>query len=96
MKTAQQNRSCYELMVVLRPHLIKTDFSNRLSRQMQQGYQLRALQNASDPLALIGYRLVENLISGKFFYTDDLVTALNHKKKRLCRTAIGLGRPVFD
>ena len=81
MKTEQQIRSCYELMAVLRPHLIKTDFQNRVSRQMEQGYQLRALQNANDPLALIGYRLVENLISGKFLYIDDLVTAPNHKRK---------------
>ncbi|MDF1642649.1 MAG: GNAT family N-acetyltransferase [Pseudomonadales bacterium] len=81
IKTEQQIRSCYELMAVLRPHLIKTDFPNQVSRQMEQGYQLRALEDANDPLALIGYRLVENLIFGKFLYVDDLVTAPNHKRK---------------
>jgi GNAT superfamily N-acetyltransferase len=81
IKTEQQIRSCYQLMAVLRPHLIKSDFPNRVSRQMEQGYQLRALENANDPLALIGYRLVENLIFGKFLYIDDLVTATNHKRK---------------
>ena len=81
IKTEQQIRSCYELMAVLRPHLIKTDFPNQVSRQMEQGYQLRALEDANDPLALIGYRLVENLIFGKFLYIDDLVTAPNHKRK---------------
>ena len=81
MKTEQQILSCYELMAVLRPHLIKTDFPDQVNRQMQQGYRLHALQNTNGPLALIGYRLVENLIFGRFLYIDDLVTAPSLKRK---------------
>ena len=64
METEQQILSCYELMAVLRPHLIKTDFPDQVNRQMQQGY-----------------RLVENLIFGRFLYIDDLVTAPSLKRK---------------
>lgn len=72
---------CYPLMNILRPRLIKSEFSDQVSRQQQQGYHLMVLQEDDIPVSLLGYRLVENLIIGKFLYVDDLVTDPDLKQR---------------
>jgi GNAT superfamily N-acetyltransferase len=42
--------------------------------QQDSGFQLAALRDGGDPLAVAGFRLGENLAWGRFLYVDDLVT----------------------
>ncbi|THD10584.1 GNAT family N-acetyltransferase [Metallibacterium scheffleri] len=68
-------RRCHPLMVQLRPHLTSEDeFVSRWHRQSLDGYRLLALHAGSNVLALAGYRVQENLVSGRHMYVDDLVT----------------------
>lgn len=68
-------RSCFRLMRQLRPHLAsEAEFLDRWRRQAAQGYRLAGLFDGSEPAALAGYRVQENLVHGRFLYVDDLVT----------------------
>lgn len=66
---------CFPLMWQLRPHLASgTEFFQRFQRQVNDGYRLVALFDRSEPVALVGYRVQENLVHGRYLYVDDLVT----------------------
>ncbi|QCP49557.1 GNAT family N-acetyltransferase [Trinickia violacea] len=66
---------CYALMRQLRPHLAsEREFVERWRRQSADGYRLLAIWQGTQPVALAGFRVQENLIHGRFFYVDDLVT----------------------
>lgn len=72
--TLKQINQCYPLMNILRPKLVESEFSDQIGRQNKQGYHLIALRDNGNPVSLLGYRLVENLILSRFLYIDDLVT----------------------
>lgn len=73
--TPQELRACYPAMKQLRAHLrSESEFMERVVRQSAEGYRLLAAWQDGEAIALAGYRLQENLISGKFLYVDDLVT----------------------
>ena len=42
--------------------------------QRAQGYRLLAVWDDDTPVALAGYRRIDNLIHGRFIYVDDLIT----------------------
>lgn len=56
---------------------------------MDSGYKLVALLEANEVKSLAGIRIVENLVSGKFLYVDDLVTDEHSRNK-------GHGSRMFD
>jgi GNAT superfamily N-acetyltransferase len=67
--------ACYALIRQLRPHLAsEQEFIERWRRQTASGYRLLAIWDGARPVALAGYRVMENLVHGRFFYVDDLVT----------------------
>ncbi|MDR3519084.1 MAG: GNAT family N-acetyltransferase [Azospirillaceae bacterium] len=67
--------ACYGLMRQLRPHLLsEPEFVERWRRQTGAGYCLLAIWNGPRPVALAGYRVQDNLMHGRHFYVDDLVT----------------------
>lgn len=76
-----QLAACYPLMRQLRPHLASAEeFAARVQRQQNEaGYRLFALwpgekEGDGAPLALAGYRQLDNLMHGRHCYVDDLVT----------------------
>lgn len=76
-------RCCYPVMVQLRPHLVSADdFVVRWRRQVADGYRLMALFNGSRVLALAGFRVQENLVHGRYFYVEDLVTDEGLRSRR--------------
>ncbi|WP_407364569.1 GNAT family N-acetyltransferase (plasmid) [Pseudomonas luteola] len=65
---------CFSLMHVLRPHLSdQARFADQIERQYNQGYVLLAAWEGKIPQGLMGYRIQENLLNGRFLYIDDLV-----------------------
>lgn len=76
-------RSCYAVMVQLRPHLVSADdFVVRWRRQVADGYRMMALFNGSRALALAGFRVLENLVHGRYLYVEDLVTDEGLRSRR--------------
>lgn len=66
----------FALMGVLRPHLVDPEhYVAQLVRQTEQGYRLLAAKEGERLVGLAGYRELENLLYGRFFYVDDLVVS---------------------
>ncbi|CAG9183295.1 hypothetical protein LMG23992_04952 [Cupriavidus laharis] len=67
--------ACFPVMRQLRAKLqTPEDFLATVTLQGGQGYRLLALWDDGKPVALAGYRRLDNLIHGRFLYVDDLIT----------------------
>ncbi|MDP9899323.1 GNAT family N-acetyltransferase [Variovorax ginsengisoli] len=68
--------ACHPVMHELRP-MVQTPqaFLERVRAQRPQGWHLLAEWQGAEPVALAGYRFMDNLVHGRFLYVDDLVTA---------------------
>ncbi|SEO92331.1 Acetyltransferase (GNAT) family protein [Luteibacter sp. UNC138MFCol5.1] len=76
VETDDELRSCFPIIHQLRPHLRTPDaFVAQVRRQAASGYLLLAAWRRDQPIALAGYRIVENLLYGRFLYVDDLVSS---------------------
>ncbi|WP_431256927.1 GNAT family N-acetyltransferase [Roseateles chitinivorans] len=97
-ETLDDLRACHPLMLQLRPQLTGFDaFAGIVERQSAQGYRL--LMGCADdtPVALAGYRCLDNLIHGRFLYVDDLVTASSGRGRGIGdRTLAALRRIARD
>jgi ribosomal protein S18 acetylase RimI-like enzyme len=68
--------ACFEVMQQLRPQLkLPEDLLAAVAMQRAQGYRLLAAWEDNKPVALAGYRRLDNLIHGRFIYVDDLITS---------------------
>jgi GNAT superfamily N-acetyltransferase len=72
-KTDEEILDCFNTLHVLRPHLEKDTFLNRIRHQQSEGFHLAYLQN-QQILAVAGFRMFDSLVSGKTLYIDDLVS----------------------
>lgn len=71
---------CYSSMHELRPHIGDIEaFVQQIFRQQQQGYQLLAALIRNEVVGIIGYRLQENFLHGKFLFVDDLTVLLKFR-----------------
>jgi ribosomal protein S18 acetylase RimI-like enzyme len=67
--------ACFDVMRQLRcQFLTPADFAAKVAIQRAQGYRLLAAWEDGKPVALAGYRHLDNMIHGRFMYVDDLVT----------------------
>jgi GNAT superfamily N-acetyltransferase len=73
-KSDAEIRACFSIMVQLRPHLVESEFMERIRRQQQEGYELVFLQADGAVKSVAGFRIQECLYSGRFLYIDDLAT----------------------
>lgn len=87
--TDAEIHACFAVMHQLRPHLIESEFVARVRRQEQGGFRLACVIADGEVRAVAGFRLLENLVSGKFLYVDDLV-AEEHRRSQ------GWGGRLFD
>lgn len=66
--------TAFELMRQLRPRLASAaDLEARWRRQVEGGYRAVAVWAQARPLALAGFRVLENFVHGRYLYVDDLV-----------------------
>lgn len=85
--TETEVAACYELMHQLRPHLSsEQEFVERWQRQAPAGYRLVAIWRDSRPVALAGFRILNNLVHGKHLYVDDLVAEEGSRRRGFGRT----------
>ena len=75
-----QIAACAAVMLELRPHLVGTDFLQRVRRQMGGGYFMSCL-NDGDVKAVAGFRFGEFLAWGRTMYVDDLVVKETERGK---------------
>ncbi len=74
MSTRADIEATFPIMRQLRPDLLAADFFATITRLMSSGFRLAAVLVGSDVVAVAGYRITENLASGRYLYVDDLVT----------------------
>jgi GNAT superfamily N-acetyltransferase len=66
--------ACHTVMKELRPHLTDAElFMQQVMRQREHGFRLSAAWHDGRIVGVIGYRLQENLLYGRFVFVDDLV-----------------------
>jgi GNAT superfamily N-acetyltransferase len=73
-KTDEEIAACFSVMAQLRPHLEPARFVERVRRMERDGFQLAALRENGQVEAVAGFRIYENLVTGRQMYVDDLVT----------------------
>ncbi|MET4201675.1 GNAT family N-acetyltransferase [Bradyrhizobium sp. LA6.12] len=77
-------QACYPVIAELRPFLRDAvDWCERATVMAQAGYRVLAAWKQDRAVAVAGYRVMENLIHGRFIYVDDLVTAFDNRGKGL-------------
>jgi GNAT superfamily N-acetyltransferase len=67
--------ACFPILHELRPHLVESAFLAQVRRMQPDGYQLAVLRDDTGIQAVAGFRIYENLHSGRLLYVDDLVTS---------------------
>lgn len=72
--TDDEIERCAPVMLQLRPHVPEDEFLGRIRLQQAGGYHLAYLEDAGRVVAVAGYRVMDNLYSGRVLYVDDLVT----------------------
>ncbi|MBI6911114.1 MULTISPECIES: GNAT family N-acetyltransferase [Pseudomonas] len=84
MQTEADCIASFAVMQQLRPHLTDAvTFAEQVQRQQQNGYHLLAAREQGKVIGLIGYRLTENTLYGRFIYVDDLVVDAALQRRRL-------------
>lgn len=96
-ETEEELLACFAVMRQLRPQLRSAEaLLDAVAVQQRQGYRLLALWRDDQPVALAGYRQLDNLIHGRFLYVDDLITCESGRGQgfgeRLLRALRDLGR----
>jgi ribosomal protein S18 acetylase RimI-like enzyme len=80
----------FALMRQLRPRLASADdFETRWRRQVGGGYRAVVVWAEARPLALAGFRVLENFVHGQYLYVDDLVVDEGQRGQ-------GLGAALLD
>lgn len=81
--------STYSVMKSLRENLKRKNYINSLRLQQKEGFKIVMLAARDKVKAVGGFRILNNLGSGKFLYVDDLVTKPEDRSK-------GYGSLLFD
>lgn len=73
-QTEEQILRCFDLLKLLRPHLEKETFVEKVRHQEQEGYTLMFIEDDTGIKSVAGYRIAHYLAWGKVLYLDDLIT----------------------
>jgi GNAT superfamily N-acetyltransferase len=74
-------RRCYPVMKELRPQVADADDLVARIRRIQKDvvWRLIYIEDAGEPVAVAGFRIMEYLHSGRTLYVDDLVALESHR-----------------
>ncbi|HEV7488590.1 MAG TPA: GNAT family N-acetyltransferase [Thermoanaerobaculia bacterium] len=73
--------SCFPVMSLLRPHLQREDFVGLVRSMAPQEYRLAYLTSDDVVQAVVGYRIIDMLRTGRMLEVDDLVSADSARSK---------------
>lgn len=72
----------FEVMKILRPHVSLESFLTIYkSAHEQDGYEVVGYINEDEVVAVMGYRILYDLVRGKHIYVDDLITMDQFRSK---------------
>lgn len=75
---------CYPVMKELRPHLSFEDYISIYEQaHASDGYEIVAIEDKEQILALMGYRFLSDFVRGKHIYVDDLVSTAKARSQGL-------------
>lgn len=74
VQTDEEILRCHAVMAQLRPHVPVDGFVARIRRMQSTGFHLAFLADEGTVRAVAGYRILDQLVSGRVLYVDDLVT----------------------
>lgn len=84
-QSEKEIESCWNVVTVLRPHLVKENFVQQVQEMQQEGYHLLYMavpENKKEKVvAVAGYRNMYKLYCGKIIYIDDLCTLPEYRGK---------------
>ncbi len=73
-KTDADVKRCFQVMQQLRTHLEADAFLGTIRRLEAGGFRMAFLEDGGEVKAVAGFRVMDNLFSGRVLYVDDLVT----------------------
>ncbi|PZN34480.1 MAG: GNAT family N-acetyltransferase [Proteobacteria bacterium] len=88
-QTDEDIARCHPVMRQLRPHLEASQLVAAVRRQAAQGYRLALREQHGRVVAVAGWRIFDNLMSGRVLYVDDLVSDADARSQ-------GHGAAMFD
>jgi len=88
IKSEDEIKACFIVLAQLRPHIKAEEFVERVLSQFKSGYQLAAVLDNGNVVAVAGYHLSENLAWGKYLYVDDLITNQKHRSHGFGKTLL--------
>lgn len=75
---------CYPVLKELRTHLSFADFMSIYEQaHRSDGYELVAIEDLGQVVAVMGYRFLSDFIRGKHVYIDDLVSTAKLRSRGL-------------
>ena len=84
VKNKNDLERCYPVMKELRPHLSFEDYIAIYNdSHATDGYEIVALEDQGQILALMGYRFLSDFVRGKHVYIDDLVSTEKARSRGL-------------
>jgi GNAT superfamily N-acetyltransferase len=66
--------ACFPVMRQLRTHLVEAQFVETVHRMHAIGFQIAMRTHEDRVMAVAGFRIIENLHTGRILYVDDFVT----------------------
>ena len=91
--SAQDLEKCREALLGLRPHLSGEGLVSLLVEMIAEGYLLAFIEKEEKAVAVIGFRYLRLLYTGKQYYIDDLYTLPSHRGRGYAGVLIDF---VFD
>jgi ribosomal protein S18 acetylase RimI-like enzyme len=89
LQTPAELKTVYPLMRQLRETLAESDFIERTqAAQIESQYELIGYFEGSECQALIGYRILTDLVHGRHLYVDDLVVDQRIRSKGVGATLL--------
>lgn len=73
--------AAYDVMAILRPHLPRDSFVDRVIAQQREGYRLIGAFANGRIVSVAGFRFALTLARGPHLFVDDLVTAADEQGK---------------
>ncbi|MFK0522305.1 GNAT family N-acetyltransferase [Paenibacillus illinoisensis] len=89
MQTDEDIKSTFEVIKLLRPHLLKDNYLEKIRRMQDGGYHLAAVIHNTEVKSVAGFRINESLAWDKFMYVDDLITVTEERSH-------GFGKSLLD
>lgn len=97
VKSKNDLERCYPVMKELRPHLSFDDYISIYNEShTADGYEIVAVEEKGQILAVMGYRFLSDYVRGKHVYVDDLVSTEKARSQGLGAELLKLAEKIAE